>query len=263
MMIEHIKRHLPQNIYMMLRSNAIWAKRNIRTLFGVRNGVCSLRGVKIDISHPLITKTIKNAILAGTYESHESALIRRFVASDDIILELGSGIGYITILTSKIVSPDHIYGFEANPNLEPLLRRNFSLNNLSPQLAIAMLGRGTGEETFYVSSEFWASSLIEDKEGRAVTVPRRDLNDTIGEIKPTVLICDIEGGETDIVAYLKPQTLRTVIFECHPKQVGMPAIDTMISRLADLGFRQEHRSYEFAGASVFQYVGCRRIPSDG
>lgn len=92
-----------------------------------------------------------------------------------------------------------MFTYEANPQLEPLIRSVYSVNQVQPTLKIGVLGERAGQTKFYVTRDFWASSLLPPAEPcEEVTVPVYDFNEEIFRINPTFLLMDIEGGEYDL-----------------------------------------------------------------
>lgn len=253
MFIETMKVVLPQSVYE-------FARLRCRSLLGLfrryktKDGIVQLRGVSLDVADPLVTPLIREYVLRGNYESHEARLVQRLLQPSDRVLELGAGMGYLTIFTSKIVGDQNVFTFEANPGLEHLIRRNFMLNNVSPNLEIAMLGDGDGEETLFVAADFFASSMHSKNKGAPVSVPKKDLNQTIANLEPTVLLMDIEGGEIDIVRALIPGSIRLIMIECHPNLVGQDGLDKMEHHLENLGFQSERYGEE---SRNYQYIGKR------
>lgn len=256
MIIENTKKILPRTVYNALRGLAFEIMYKVRTSKYGR-GPVRLAGLSLELSHAIVTPALRREVIAGTYEMPETRLIKRYLTPGDRVLELGAGMGFTELSCARIVGDHNVYSFEANPALESLIRRNYALNGLFPDLTIAMLGEGNGEETFYIARDFWASSPIAGAQMEEITVPRRNLNATITALSPTFLLMDIEGGEVEIVKALKPGTLRTVMIECHPSIVGAEAIEAMLTRLGELGFRTLFRSKEFSDLTNFQYIGRR------
>ena len=250
-MITLVKRTVPKPLYSNLR-------RYVRSAIGFarkwqsRDGIVTLRGLRLDISHPQVSDRIRLHILRGSYESHEARLISKYLRRGDRVLELGAGMGYATMLSARIVGGQSVFAYEANPALEVLLKRNFELNGLSPNLEIALLGESDGSETFYVTDDFFSSSSIPEMGGTPIEVPRKDINSVLAQHRPNVLIVDIEGGEVNLSKIVNSDNIRLLIIECHPSMVGFSEIQEMINRFEEQGFRS--RRYGDEGA-VFQYVG--------
>ena len=177
-------------------------------------------------------------IYSGDYERGESKIVRKFLEPDDVVLELGTGLGFIAMLCARKIGADRVHTFEANPAMEPRILENFRLNNLFPHLQICMLGVEAGEVEFYQDPEFCkSSSLRPDGDARVTRTAVRPLNDEIRRIRPTFLIIDIEGGESEIFQILDDfGDVRKVAIEVHPHLIGQEKVDFIRQRLVDAGF---------------------------
>ncbi len=197
-------------------------------------------GVKIAIDDYLSPAVIHN-ILNGRYERTEVTGIRRLLKPDDVVLELGAGIGFVSLFCAKMIGADRVFAFEANPALEPHIRRNYDLNNLHPKLEICILGDRDGQADFFVTKDLWGSSMFRPKsDAEQVSVPVRSLNEVIARVKPTFLIMDIEGGEHDIIQGIDFQTIRKVAIEVHPPIIGDDKVRFVERKLLDAGFVVDH-----------------------
>lgn len=97
-------------------------------------------------------------------------------------------------------------------------------------------GATEGETTFYVRRNFLASSLapLEGDTPETVTptpVPVRNGSAEIARLKPSVLICDIEGAELDLLPQLDLTGLRAVLIELHPQWIGRDGIRKVFAAL--------------------------------
>jgi protein-L-isoaspartate O-methyltransferase len=86
---------------------------------------------------------ICRALLRGSYELAERTLARAAIRTGDNVLEIGAGIGIVSLVCAKLAAPGQVTSYEANSTLAPLMRENFSLNGLTPHLiskAVTELG---------------------------------------------------------------------------------------------------------------------------
>lgn len=108
----------------------------------------------------------------GTYECEELHIIKSKLLSSDTVLELGTGISFISAYCAKKVGNKKMFTFEANPFMEPVIREVFKKNDVSPNFQIALLGNKNGTNEFVVQKDFLASSQKNNiKEGKKVSVP--------------------------------------------------------------------------------------------
>lgn len=129
---------------------------------------------------------------------------------------------------------------EANPEMIPVIRKNFLLNEMSSPLIIqAAVAEKDGELSFGINRNFWSSSTIRRAGERRVTVPAKSIPTLIAsmEQRPTALIMDIEGGEARIpLDHLL--LFDKIVMETHRKLVGNEPIDRILRQLAGNGFKE-------------------------
>ena len=68
-----------------------------------------------------------------------------------------------------------------------------------------------------------------------VEVPALDMNAVIADLKPSVLICDIEGAEADLLPQMDLSGLRAVLIETHPQWIGKEGIRRLFACLDAAG----------------------------
>lgn len=221
----------------LLRQQAHLAIRSV-----TRPSVVRHHGVKLAIG-PHLTPTLVRSIYSGEYERYELSGIGRHLEKGDVVMELGTGLGFVSLFCAGRIGEDKVHTYEANPALEPFIRENFQLNNLNPHLNVAFLGDEEGEQTFYIEENFWSSSSTpRSEQSRPVQTPKRKLNDEIRRIAPTFLIVDIEGGEHDIFQIIDFQSIRKVAVELHERIIGAERTRAVRDRLLQAGFRVAHES---------------------
>jgi FkbM family methyltransferase len=195
-----------------------------------------LAGVKLDMAG--LDPTVRSAIVDRSYEAGELRALALALQPDDVVLELGTGLGLLSTWCAQRIGSARVHTFEANPGLEPRIRQTWALNQVEPSLGVAMLGEHAGEHDFHVHEAFWASSATDPSGAeRTVRVPVRPLNDEIRRIRPSLLIMDIEGGEAELLRFADLDGVQRIVAEFHERMLGRDAIDTMMGRLYGEGFR--------------------------
>ena len=183
-------------------------------------------------------------LIEGRHTLHERRLLARTLEPDDVVMELGGGIGMVAIACAKATGPGRVFSYEPNPVLESLARDNYSLNGVEPQLRMCMLGPEAGRREFHVSERFSRSSIY-DTDGRGTTVievPVLSFNEEVTRIRPTVLIVDIQGGEVELFKYADLDTVRKLLLETHAKITGTDAAEAIGGRLREMGFVEDDHS---------------------
>lgn len=200
----------------------------------------TLHGVHLDISS--LSPLMKNNILQDRYEFQERRLAQQCLGSDDVILELGGAIGFIGLFCRKVIGVKHHLTVEPNPNTLAMLRRNYELNGLKPQVIQAAASSDEGELSLDIGGEFWENSIvIAHGTANRITVPSMSLQRLVQMMPaaPTALICDIEGAETHLDFTQLPKTVTRIIIELHPGIVGEDANQRVITQLDTCGFKTQ------------------------
>lgn len=205
-----------------------------------------LEGIKIPVylkyGYPVL-RFIDN----NEYEKSEISIIKATLTSEDVVLELGTGIGFVSAFCSKKIGSEKVYTFEANSSLKPAIYELYKKNKVQPRLTFAMLGQTDKNEKFHKNKKSFLASSSQrniNEECDTVTVEKKDLNKVIEEISPTYLIMDIEGGEYDIFQSINFHTIKKIQFELHPLILGSEKVNSIFNRLLESNFVQEF-SYAF------------------
>jgi FkbM family methyltransferase len=195
----------------------------------------ALNGVIIDLDCKVISDRVARSMFLQHYERAETAVVLATLAAGDRILELGAGIGYMSTLCAKKVGSEHVNAVEANPAMEAKIRRTYELNHVSPNLEICVLGDSDGETTFHVADNY-SSSSVHDRGGRPVTVRQRSFAGLLADLRPTYLICDIEGAEVPLLVNTALDGIRKICIEIHPHIIGDKACSQLVRKLLSEGF---------------------------
>lgn len=194
-------------------------------------------GVRLPTNHPLIAPGIRRQIFFGEYEAKEAEIVSRRLADDDVVMEVGAGIGYLSALCAKRLGNGRVFAYEANPALMELIAATHRENGVAPRVRNALLADGTGKRTLFIEPEFWASSTLAGSSGaQATAVEQADLNAELAAVRPTFLIVDIEGGEVEFFAAARLDGVRKICVETHPGTLGDASLSGMFARLFAQGF---------------------------
>ena len=189
-------------------------------------------------------------VLAGRHTQHERALLSRILRPDDVVLELGGGIGTVAITCAKALGSDRVHSYEANPDIESLIRDNYALNDVTPDLRLAMVGPEAGTRTFHIGDRFSRSSIYDCQEGeRTAEVPVEPLSEVMARTRPTVFVVDIQGGEAELMDYADLSGVRALLIEFHPDITGMTAVRRIRRAIRQAGL-EEHAH----GGNSFLFV---------
>ena len=205
----------------------------------LRTKVIQLSGVALSARDSGLSRMVQNQLYRGTYENKESHLLCKYLKASDIVIEIGCGIGFIGCLCAQIAGSKNVHSFEANPDLETVIRANYDLNGVSPHLTMNAVTRDGKDIVFYIADNQISTSAIsrDGVQTRPLTLKSVPLNQILAEIKPTVLVMDVEGLEVDLLSdCLNLECVRMIIAETHPHIIGAGQIDSMNAFLKAAGF---------------------------
>lgn len=172
--------------------------------------VCpTLFGVDVLVD-PIKGKGPENSLYYfGEYESGTLHVFRKFLREDDIVLDVGAHIGFITLVIASFVGKNGlVYAIEPHPETYQILKDNIRLNqfeNVHP-MNIA-LGSEVSEARIYENFDInrGAASLVcppnvDKKSGRQIKVTKIDTLIQKGQIQlPKLIKIDVEGFELEVL----------------------------------------------------------------
>ncbi|MGI9355888.1 MAG: FkbM family methyltransferase, partial [Rhizobiaceae bacterium] len=170
---------------------------------------------------------------------------RENLRAGDRVLEIGGGVGLISLLCAKTCGAENLSIFEPNPAAVAAIKGNFALNGMKPHITEAAMALEDGTTGFFMNDNIFSSSLIDRKnEAKPVAVATRDIRSVIAQEEPTVLVMDIEGAEIDVLPLAAAPSIRAMIVELHPHIVGHQAINDLVETMASKGYPVSVRADE-------------------
>ncbi len=208
-------------------------------------GFIHSRGMKFPKDPDIMQGKIRRLLRENAYEAKESEAALRVVREGDVVVELGGGIGYMSTLVATKRAIKSVHVFEANPNLIPYIKSVHAANGVTnAHVTNAILGPRKGSADFYVREPMLGSSLTVlegEVDPPATKVDVLDAKATFKDIGATVLICDIEGAEVDLIPSIDLTGLRAAIIETHPQWIGPEGINKVFRAFMDAGLAYYHR----------------------
>lgn len=203
-------------------------------MFNVRT--VRLGGVTIDTTIGHIPENVRELIFREIYEDTERDLIGRILKPGMRTLEIGTGIGFVSLVAARICGEHSVFCYEANPELEPTIKRNFELNGLTPNLTMRAVTVDGAPIAFFKSDNIISSSLYDRKrDDKQIIVESEALSDVLAKHDPAALIMDVEGAEIQLLG-VDLKNVADIIVELHPHIVGEDAIAALISNLKNRGY---------------------------
>jgi FkbM family methyltransferase len=202
-------------------------------------------GIQIAVTDAVVSELVQNRIRTGSYERKESTMAERIVVKDEIVLELGAGVGLISTVVGRTGKAREIHCFEADERLLPLIHEthvkngitNVTLYHEAITSDAESLKRGYLE--FHLRENFWGNSTNASagKEVQsAVRVNTRKFADIIQLIQPTIIIADIEGAELGLFTNVNIACVKSVLLEVHPHVIGPKGMRSVFDDMHRAGF---------------------------
>ncbi|MEP7108245.1 MAG: FkbM family methyltransferase [Ferruginibacter sp.] len=190
----------------------------------------------------------------GEYEKSEISIIKNTLTNKDKVLELGTGIGFVSAYCAKSIGSENIFTYDGNPSLAPFIKQLYLANDVSPTATPAILGSTNGTRTFYKNNRSFLTSSADDDSSEnsvAISVEEQNLNEVIDRLQPTYLIMDIEGGEYNVFKMIDFQSIQKIQFELHPAILDKGQVDFIFKKLEKEKFIM-NASFQFSNNFFFQ-----------
>lgn len=203
-------------------------------------------GVRLKTGPGVLPKSVRSHIFKGGYEDVEAELVNAVVRPGDIVLEVGTGIGFVSILCTKRAGQGQVESYEANPALEQIIRDNYAENGLKPNLRMRAVTVDGSPIRFFADPGILSSSLIDrNLQAQEITVESVPISVVMQDTLPDVIVMDVEGAEVDLLTAADLTDVRAMIVEVHPHIVGADKIAAMDAVLAEKGMvptEQRHKT---------------------
>ena len=223
--------------YMNMLKTSMHFLKKIKWL--IRPKTIELEGIKINIGDYL-SSSIKEAMYGGYYEQQEIQLVKSYLASDDVIMEIGAGIGFLSSYCAKKIGSERIFAYEANIALEEPIRNTYAINHVNPNLEMCLIGEQIGIQNFYITKDFWGSSFIKPNPEtieKTLTIPVKSFREELKRINPSFVIIDIEGGEYDLLKDNDLYNVQKIVIELHNTIIGYEKVEDVKSKFKSWGFK--------------------------
>jgi FkbM family methyltransferase len=201
----------------------------------------TLRGLTLFLPEAALKGNLERALSSGRYENHEADALLMHLRPGDRLLDLGAGLGFICALAAGVIGEAAVAGVEAGPETVKLARRNLAANGFRGVKLMrgAVVGKGEGEVEFGQRPAFWASALRGPgrwpENAEVIRVSARPIGKLLEKLGPTVICCDIEGGELEVLTQPLPG-VRLVVVETHPQVYGAAGVERISEAMKAQGF---------------------------
>ena len=146
----------------------------------------------------------------GIYEPNVIRALQRYLRPGDTCIDVGSHVGYMTILMAHLVGPQgRVVAFEPVPETFEALRENVRLNNLeNVQLECTAVGEQEGTISLFCDSAqelSWTSSVaacrVPGNDLKKISAPMHCLDSylQVSNLHPHLIKIDVEGAELAVL----------------------------------------------------------------
>ncbi len=196
-------------------------------------------GLTVPMQGPHISKPVWKHVWRGDYEWPELRALAALMQPQDRVLELGLGMGLVSGVMARRHPAARFTSYEANPALHPRIAELHQANgitNVEVRSAILAPLSAGATRRFRIHRHFTESSLVAASADVAeVEVPVHDPAAVMSELRPDLLICDIEGAEEELIPALPLSGLRAAVIELHPQIVSRAGMARIFRSFLDAG----------------------------
>jgi FkbM family methyltransferase len=196
------------------------------------------QGVYIPVIEGIFSKDIAESVATGRYESHEASVLKTLIQGGEVILEIGAGCGFISTYCAKNPHTKEVFCVEANPNLIEAIKLTHRINDVNVTVFNEILAKDEGETEFYVNNSFWASGTHSFL-GAPIRVKTTSFQARLDQIRPSMLIVDIEGGEEKLFESVNLKGVTKIMLELHQPTIGRRGIKKVFDLLAAQDFHYD------------------------
>ena len=205
-----------------------------------------LDGVRLCADPRTVPYDIRRGLFHRTYEGSERSLLRAALKPGDRVLDVGACTGLLSILCAKIVGAENVLSYEANPALEFLIRDNFGLNRLVPNLRAKAITSDGRDIAFYIHESLFSSSLFNRASSKPISIQSDRFDAVIDEFHPTLIAMDVEGAEDELFASSDLPGVAKIVVELHPHIIGQDRVEAVERRLESLDFTRRSQNRKSA-----------------
>lgn len=196
-------------------------------------------GLRVPIRGAHVSKPVWKHVWRGDYEWPELRALSALMRPQDRVLELGLGMGLVSGVMARRHPAARFVSYEANPDMRPAIERLHQANGITNvevrSAIVAPLDQGATRR-FRLHRHFTESSLVAASADMAeVDVPVHDPAAVMAEVRPDLLVCDIEGAEEELIPILPMAGLRAAVIELHPHIVSRTGMARIFGAFLDAG----------------------------
>jgi FkbM family methyltransferase len=198
-----------------------------------------VQGITLEVPRGLLDANIWEALCLGRYETKELAGLTGIIHGADTVLELGAGLGFVSSFIARALRPARVVAVEADPVVARIARRTHALNGAEVTLLEGLVATEAGTAEFHRQPGFWGSGTTALPDSESIHLPTLSFAALLAEVRPQVLVLDVEGAECDLFAGVDLGGVRAISMELHRRLTGLAGIRDLFLALGAQGFAYE------------------------
>lgn len=208
-------------------------------------GYIKSRGLKFPKDRAYLTRKVSGLLRKNGYERALTDAALKATGAGDTVLDLGCGLGFVSGMLARRRKVAAIHAYDGNATLLTYAEAMLATNGIkNVTLTHAVLGKRKSKVPFFVRTAFAASSLkpVKDEQAQETSVEMHNLKSTLTTLKPTVIICDIEGGEADLLDGASLKGVRHLVIKLHPDHIGHEGMRNVFQSVSAAGLAYDART---------------------
>jgi len=170
----------------------------------------------------------------GFREPLNSKEYYNFISQEDIVLDIGSNLGYFPILAS---SAKKIICIEPIKNCVQILKKNLTENKIINKSTIINKAVGEKGKMFIeISDKINHSKIVIRKSKNSIKVKSETISYLVNKFKANVLRMDLEGYEYDLLYKKIPSRINKISLEFHRGIIGKRKTEEFLEYMQKEGF---------------------------
>ena len=197
-------------------------------------------GLSFEVPKSLTTRITRGYFAEGKIEVDEQYLVKKHVAPQATVLELGANLGVVSSVVNRMLTnPENQVVVEANPTIIPYLEANKKNNHCAFHIENCIVS-DQKETLFFFGNSISSGGIINKNDSgkqQAIKVKGVTLADLQEKHHLTfdTLVMDIEGAEYNLLKEIEPYLpqFQLIIFEQHPTILDsdqLQEIDSILER---------------------------------
>lgn len=238
-------------LHRLVNGAQLRARRLRQVRSGTPSGHVRQDGVLVPLDDPMVTARIRQVLEWGQYEMGDVAALKGLHTPDDVIMEVGGGLGFMSTLASRLVGEERVFTYEANPAMLDTIKRVHELNSVAPTVTIAAMTTGGGTVRLARADDFWDRRVGADGDGPVDEVAGADFATELERVRPSFILMDVEGSEASLLGDVPlPAFVRKLAVELHPELIGDEACSAVVRSMLEQGFVLR---FELSAGSIWAF----------